>query len=89
MLFKIPNFRNSLKIISTSQNSKLFLARILNDASKLLLQTEDGQNIETVILRKELAELHSVFHLRPDVLKSTFCSTATLGLNETSLLMKL
>ena len=67
--FEIPQ----LKIISR-QDSKI------DGASKLLVQTEDGLNIETVILRIGTGRTSLCISSQAGCTeKCTFCSTATLG----------
>ena len=62
-----------LKIVSR-QDSKI------DGATKLLLQTEDGQNIETVILRIGTGRTSLCISSQAGCTeKCTFCSTATLG----------
>jgi 23S rRNA (adenine2503-C2)-methyltransferase len=67
--FEIP----TLKIISRQDSQ-------IDGATKLLLQTEDGQNIETVILRIGTGRTSLCISSQAGCTeKCTFCSTATLG----------
>ncbi|WDE96806.1 23S rRNA (adenine(2503)-C(2))-methyltransferase RlmN [Lentisphaera profundi] len=67
--FDIPK----LKIISRQDSQ-------IDGATKLLLQTDDGQNIETVILRIGTGRTSLCISSQAGCTeKCTFCSTATLG----------